>query len=184
MLRLTIEYSVLQQFKPFLLGYCNCGCGENLKNLQNNQGKTVKYIKHHHVGKGDKCPNWKNGRRKLNGYWRLYLPTYYSSNKSGYVREHVYFFQEYNKCCMLKWGDVHHIDGNTDNNMPYNLQGMTHRQHMTLTHKKDMSSRNCFICLSNKTIWDKRGWFIWFKNDDNSWLCRKCYRRRSEKTLP
>src|SRR6478752_8450435 len=100
-----------------------------------------------------------HGRRgkDIRGYWRLYLPTYFKSNRDGRVKEHVYFFQEYYKCCLLPWAHVHHKDKNRENNMPWNLQGMMKKQHYKLHKKdrswegKDMTHRRCSICGSDKT---------------------------------
>ncbi len=45
------------------------------------------------------------------------------------MRKHVVIFEEYYKCCMLPWGEIHHInDIKTDNNIS-NLKGMTDSQH-------------------------------------------------------
>ncbi|HEX5519759.1 MAG TPA: HNH endonuclease [Candidatus Nitrosocosmicus sp.] len=43
---MTIEDNTLLIFSPFLLGYCNCGCGKNLHKL-NIYKKVVRYIPTH-----------------------------------------------------------------------------------------------------------------------------------------
>lgn len=133
---------------------------------------------------------WKGGRKfnKEEGYWSLYLPDYFSADKGGYVRENVYIFQEYHKCCMLPWGDVHHKDFNKENNKISNLIGLMHSKHLSL-HKlgkhKDTSDRRCYRCKSNKTNfkapnlksgnktpyprWQHLPW------DKINWYCDRCY---------
>lgn len=119
-------------------------------------------------------PKWKGGRSKdKDGYWRYQLPDYFSARRDGRVLEHVYNFQEYHRCCMLKWGVIHHVDENKENNMVWNLRGMTRGQHMSLHGKKDMSSRRCFKCGSDKTYIQKKGTHQWhFIN--NQYYCNKC----------
>lgn len=146
-------------------------------------GKTPKNIK-----KGQDHPNWKGGRSfdKTYGYWMLYIPDYYLSKKSGYVREHVYFYQEYHKCCVLKWAVVHHIDHNKENNMPWNLQGMMRSDHISYHHKGkikekiDKSDRRCSDpkCKNpDKRHYDKNGYERWFIDRKGNWLCINCQQR-------
>lgn len=75
---------------------------------------------------------------------------------------------------MLDWGDVHHIDCNPDNNMPWNLMGLTHTQHISITKKIDMSNRKCSRCDSNTTYANKKGWLNWFRDGKGGWLCKLC----------
>lgn len=120
---------------------CECGCNKLIPFLTKG-GKPARFMYHHNIrGKyqrnntGENHGRWKGGRFKRNGYWRIWLPDYYRSYHDNYCLEHVYFYQEYNKCCVLPWCVVHHIDGNTENNMPWNLMVMTKSAHMSY-HKK------------------------------------------------
>lgn len=121
--------------------------------------------------------NWKNGRKKdKNGYIYLRMPDYYSAEKSGYVSEHIYNFQEKNKCCMLSWAVIHHIDSNRENNMIWNLEGMTRSAHRALHNKRDLSNRKCLICQSNHTTRNYKNipnWFVY----KNGHICHTCYKR-------
>ena len=112
-------------------------------------------------------PNWKGGRFKSHGYWYIWKPNYIRSHKNGYVREHIYMFQEHYKCSLLKWGVVHHINKKRDDNRIENLQGMTKKQHNRLHYignkfrKVDMSNRFCLNCGSKTTWIDKKGTPHW-----------------------
>jgi hypothetical protein len=161
------------------------------------------FIKHKSL-KGQDSPAWKNGRSKSHGYWRLWMPDYFSSHKDGRVHEHVYNYQEYHKLCMLPWGDVHHIDGNKSNNMIWNLQGLMKREHTSIHSKGNRfrrgkhiytSDRFCYICKSKTTtirkpdnkiktpcpVWYHLPW------DKINWYCHNCvmkdYYRRKKKTM-
>lgn len=177
---MTIEYEVLTIFKPFLLGYCNCGCG-GVTNFY--RGRPRQFIIGHH-GKGKVGINayaWKGGRHQIGDYWNLLLPEYFGADSRGYILEHVYNFQEFNKCCLLPWGQVHHIIpvNKGGSNMPWNLEGVTAKQHQLIHHKKDMSNRRCSKCGSSKTYKEQSTngtwYFHWYKDSNNGWLCKKCF---------
>src|SRR6476469_5828716 len=133
---MTIEYEVLELFKPFLLGYCNCGCGKEI--VPWNDTRSRRYFITGHHNKGERHTRWKGGRIKDHDYWYLYMPGYLKRSKNKYVLEHVYMFQEFHQCCMLEWGHVHHIVPikKGGSNMPWNLQGMTRKQHGRLHNLK------------------------------------------------
>lgn len=160
---------------------CKCGCG-GLLFRRDKQRRLKQYI-NNHANKGNQNPMWKGGRYKSGEYWLLRMPNLHNSNKRGYIPEHIYFFQEYHKCCLLKWGVVHHIDEHKENNMPWNLQGMMKKEHskyhfkknnMIQYTKKDMSNRRCNLC-NNITQIDKKGYFRWYKNRNGKFTCQKCY---------
>lgn len=152
------------------------------------RGRFRKTIKYHYQKqrKGMLNHHFKGNRYKFGNYWALYLPEYFSSTKHGRVYEHIYVFQEYNKCCLLPWGQVHHIDPVREgycNNMPWNLEGMMKQKHIDLHMKgnqygknntKNMDDRACSFPLCNnpniKTRW-------WYNDLNNDWLCHYCYNR-------
>lgn len=183
-----IEYSVLELFPPFLLGYCDCGCGQNLKTLKNHNKIITHFLSGHQVRTKDRRgfnhPQYKNGRMKDNGgYWRITVPGYRGVDDHNRIREHVYNFQEFNKCCLLPWGTIHHIDHNKENNMPWNLKGMVRGQHVQLHFREDDSNRRCFNCGSEKTYLEKspkpegmpRYHWRHLPWDKEHWYCSKCY---------
>lgn len=108
-------------------------------------------------------------------------PREHGTYGAHYVFEHILVFEQTNNCCLLKWGAIHHKDGNTLNNVWYNLQGMMRWQHTTLHKTKDMSDRRCSICGTNRTYLRKlkRGLGpIWFISKINKqYLCQTCYNK-------
>jgi hypothetical protein len=108
------------------------------------------------------------------------------NNKKFYRRPYIIFFEQYNKCCMLKWGVVHHKDENPLNNNIENLQGMTRSQHMKL-HRKGKSlskehgyriedNRTCFSCGLKTTKISSYNRPIWYTIDRKNKLysCYNC----------
>lgn len=162
---------------------CECGCGILIP-IVNKMSKLARF-KHGHHARGQNHPGWKGGRIKVDKYWFLWIPGYSSSDNDNYVREHVYFYEQYNKLCMLPWGVVHHKEPVTKdycNNMPWNLQGMTESQHATLHmkgnqySKKDMTNRICSLC-NKKTLFDNTNREHWYGNKLSGWLCNRCYEK-------
>jgi hypothetical protein len=168
---------------------CECGCGELLFRY-NESGALMRFKNRHQLRKGINCHTFKTGRMKMgNNYYMLRIPDYFSNDKYGRVLEHVYFFQEYHQCCLLPWGEIHHIIPVTKdycNNMPWNLMGMTKSQHRKLTNrfkiysKIDRSNTFCLDCGSNKTYIDKKGYIHWY-NIENGNLCKNCWSMRYER---
>ena len=166
-----------------------CGCGEVI--FRRSKDRKIRYYKNGHSNKGKKTKivrrgpehnNWKGGRKKTEDYWELWMPDYFSAKKNGYVLEHVYFFQEYHQCCILKWGVVHHIipvSKDYCNNMPWNLMGMTKGRHIALhktgviSYQKDMTNRFCKYC-GGKTYITPSGHKQWYGDEINGFRCRKC----------
>lgn len=154
--------------------------------ILDDNGRFRKMIQYHYqrLRKQELNHHWKGGRYKMNNYWVLYLPDYFSSSKYGRVYEHIYVYQEYNKCCLLPWGQVHHKDPVRNgycNNMPWNLEGMMKQIHIDLHMKgnqygknniKNMDDRICsFPLCKNPNIKSK----LWSKDVNDQWLCQSCY---------
>lgn len=83
-------------------------------------------------------------------YSWIYCPEHPSANNAGSVHEHIIVVERKIGRRLLKDEEVHHIDEDTHNNDPANLQILSHRDH-TRIH---------------------RGWSM---RDGNWWkTCRKC----------
>lgn len=181
-----MEYLNIRELFSGLYKFCECPCG-TLIPIFNTLNKPARFKNGHNTSlrKGDKNPMWKGGRRKNGNYWRLYIPDYFSADMNGNVYEHVYFYQEYNKCCICKWAEIHHIIPVTEgycNNMPWNLQAVTKAEHRKITHIKDMRGYFCSDCGSKKT-WIKKdnGRPHWFNDDKGGHWCLRCSQKRYRK---
>ena len=56
------------------------------------------------------------------GYILRFLPIHPRAQQNGYVLEHIYQWERYNKACLLKWAIIRHKDGNRKNNDGRNLK--------------------------------------------------------------
>lgn len=148
---------------------CGCGCGRTTNIFR---GVPRKFINGHN-GRG-KC---KDILISGDGYELKLVPDHHFANCYGRVRNHRLVYEEYHKCCLLPWAEIHHIDKNKLNNNIDNLIILNTSDHCRLHNIKDMSNRKCSECGSDKTQWDKRGWFEWFDDKDEGWYCRRCYKR-------
>ena len=127
--------------------------------------------------RGINNPKYNFGIRYTNKYRFIFMPDYPRAIKSGYVAEHIYVFQEYNKCSLLPWGEVHHIDPVREgycNNMPWNLQGVTKWNHRTLDRTKKSDNWRCSKCGLSTYI-KPNGRPMWYYGKNNELLCNKCY---------
>lgn len=176
---------------------CKCGICGQVRFLRDKRGRIRHFINYHGSPRSQNNPCYKNGRYQHNNYW--FLTGFYgypNANKGGIIAEHIYVYQEYHQCCMLKWGEVHHIDPVREgycNNMPWNLMGMMSNSHTryhnlnTKTYKrKNRSHYKCSLCSSDKTYVQKDGIPKWISDRIDGWLCVNCYERikRKIKKLP
>jgi hypothetical protein len=173
----TIEDSTLDQFKPFLLGYCNCGCGGNI-NIH--VKKVRKYITHHNLGKRDKCPTWNGGIKKHKKYKYKLAPDHPFATKDGYIFEHRLVMEQHLGRYLTKYEQIHHIDKNKGNNEISNLLLVDVKTHMTY-HRKNMDGRKCIECKSLKTR-NNKGWNVWYGNEIDGFICYNCYMRSYRKS--
>ena len=86
----------------------SCGC-IHAKRLQNQDGP--------------KNPAWKGGRRiESSGYVEIYLPQHPFSRQTGYIKEHRLVMEVRLKRYLVKGENVHHINGNKEDNRDENLE--------------------------------------------------------------
>lgn len=91
------------------------------------------------------------GRIIKRGYVMIYRPDHKYCWTNGYVPEHRLIYEEYHKCCLLLWADVHHKNEDTQDNRIENLEVMTKSQHTILHNRVDMTDRKCSICGTHET---------------------------------
>lgn len=175
--------SIRQLFKGYYK-YCQCGCKYLIPIVKKN-GEFTRF-KHGHQNRGQNHGKWKNGRKKVGNYWYIWVPDEYNMNLGEYIREHVYFYEQYHKCCILPWTDIHHIESVTSdycNNMPWNLQAMMKSEHTRMNmigneynkdRFKDMNDNRCSLCGSDETYIKKNGRPYWCYIDKRL-VCSYCY---------
>jgi len=72
--------------------------------------------------RGVKSPNWKGGKKIIKGYISVYAKNHPFAHKSGDVYEHRLVMEKKIGRYLKPEEVVHHIDRNTFNNHPSNLQ--------------------------------------------------------------
>ena len=86
----------------------------------------VKWLKAHNYQYRENNPNWKGGKTHRCGYVEIKLsrddPFYAMARKTGYVAEHRLIMAKRLGRCLKPSEQVHHIDGNKENNSELNLE--------------------------------------------------------------
>ena len=141
----------------------------------------------HHSAKGSRNSSWKGGRFKRGGYKYIKNNKHPQADKDGYVANHRQVYEEFHKCCLLPWIEIHHIipikDGGTDGIS--NLQPINRSEHQKIHnprkgYRKDLSGRVCIVCKSDKTgIKRATGQPHWCLHPitKEEWVCQNCYKR-------
>ena len=134
---------------------CECNCGLPVKegnrfiqwHHNHNQSEErrakvsaaltgIKRSEEHKAKMKTKRNNWKGGRKMTHGYVLVQSKEHPHANSQGYVREHRLVYEQYHKCSLLPWADVHHIDRNRQNNCISNLKLFSHSEHARYEHQK------------------------------------------------
>jgi len=121
---------------------------------------------------GNEAANWKGGRIDIMGYWCIYKPDH-PRNSKGYVMEHRLIYEDYHKCMLLPWIEIHHVNGDIKDNRIENLQPLTRVEHQRITHMIYKSKHKCVKCGTNKTYIVKRSGLPHWRRG----MCNRCYGR-------
>lgn len=164
---------------------CKCGCG-NIITLRDKFYVIREFSFGHAVRLreqiGENNTNYKGYRTKYNGYYKTRVVNHpYQQN--GYVFSHRLVMEQYYFIIFdeefyfrpLDW-DMHHINGNKEDNSLVNLELLKHGRHTTVGNSVDMSSRKCSNKNCDTEIYvNYKAW----KGDGNGgWLCNPCYCRK------
>ena len=149
--------------------YCECGKCKELVPETDMYNRPVRFaVGHNSRGAGNS--QYKGGKRKYKEfkYKSKKDPSHPNADVRGNIRVHVWVYTTYHKCCMLPWGQVHHIDGDTMNNDISNLEGMMRSAHRRNHMTADMSDRICSMCKAEES--HKRHWY----KHEGKWICKSC----------
>lgn len=80
---------------------------------------------------GTQAPTWKGGRtvHKASGYVLLKIPDHPNARADGYVREHVVVASQMLGRPLFLHEDVHHLNGDKQDNRPENLEVLSKSEH-------------------------------------------------------
>lgn len=113
---------------------CACNCNQLLLDKDDHYRKRD-YIQGHNQTY-DKNNNWNGGKIITSkGYVIKLFKKHHRANNKGYVLEHILVYEQYYKCCVLKWGVIHHINKIKTDNRIENLEGMIESKHLSLHHR-------------------------------------------------
>ncbi len=162
--------------------FCLCGCGQEVSGFTHSKPyKPVRFKEGHHsrLAIGEKNSNWKGGFRILGGY-REILRRNHPYAVDGYVKEHRLVMEKHLGRLLRPDEDVHHKNGNRQDNRIENLELLTRSQHTTLHNYINMNDRKCSQCGSAKTYIKKRnGRPFWFTGDrKGEVICQRCWSKR------
>lgn len=179
----------VKKSKHFILGVCNCGCGEEINIRSSSYLRTFK--KGHNrrgLSNGPNHPRWKGGvTYDGEGYRLIKSPSHPNKNSRGYVYHHRLVMEEYLGRYLTKDEEINHLNKDVKDNRIENLEILSKSAHATkhlIGNKRnfvDMSGRICVDCNSPTTSIDKsKNRPHWYRKGDG-WQCVCCNRKEMRK---
>lgn len=177
--------------ESFILGFCRCNCGREIKIRSVRRGLLKRFVNLHnfrgknnpsHVNPktGNKSPSWNGGIRRGRDYLEIKRWDHHFCNSEGYVKLHRFVYEYFHKCCLMPWVHIHHINEVKTDNHKKNLLAVTPPEHTIIHNSIDMSNRYCLLCKSTTTYVKKNnGRPLWLSYQDGH-ICVKCYDKQRD----
>lgn len=167
-----------------IAGPCECGCGqpapiakENRRREGHIKGQPVRFV-----------PGHNRRLHRPTKYQQRYVPSHPQAMAKGCVFEHVLVAERALGRYLPLGTEMHHVDGNRQNNIPANLViCQDHSYHMLLHYRAKMrraganpdTEKACRICNTVKPL-AEFNWCRQFKINGRDSRCRACLRLRAE----
>lgn len=176
---ITEEVKVIKIFESFILGFCRCKCGGEIKVLRDRRRNKLKfYLPHHHR------------RPKISklDYYRIYMPDHPYADSKGCVKKHRLVMEEKLGRYLEPWEVVDHINKDRLDNRPENLRLFSSNSDHMKNHKPPMDTSGWLCsdpkCLNpiNDRIKRKNGQPQWYNDGNGGHKCYICWRRELRKS--
>lgn len=141
-------------------GFCECGCGQRTPLVTRNNRRLRRFVGYPNPRmpghgskdgfcKGEQNVHWKGGKRfSSEGYVLIRMPDHPNANSGGYVLEHRLVMSQTLGRTLHKFEQVHHINGNKQDNRPENLE-LWNRSQPSGVRAKDFHCSGC-RCFDHK----------------------------------
>ena len=132
-------------------GLCECGCGKETKvsDVTNKcygytKGEYFRFLPGHYLHKrGENNPNWKGGRRLLDGYVLVQQPNHPEADRGGYVLESHLLAEKTLGKELPESVVIHHVDGKKGQQNPRAIVICQDDVFHMLLHKRLRAYRQC-----------------------------------------
>jgi len=125
------------------IGYCHCGCGEKARFVR---GKFNRYIYGHYSDKGKRgadTNSFKTGKYISQGKVYVRMMDHPDAINGGYVLEHRLVAEQALGKPLPRGSVVHHIDGDSTNNVPSNFVLCENQAYHNLLHQRALALAEC-----------------------------------------
>lgn len=186
---MNIDQNVIKRSKPFKLGFCACGCEEEIQ-IRDKTG-IFRRFKKGHQNRGPNHPLWNGGvTYDGKGYKLVKSPNHPHKNQRGYVYEHRLVMEEHMGRYLRKDEEINHINKDIKDNRIQNLEILSKSTHATkhmIGNKRgihDMSGRCCVDCRTENTHVDKYNNRPHWYHKGDGFQCVKCNRKEKRSKKP